>query len=179
MTRRVAVANGLFDPHLQESARDMDGAGDDPLVDLVLLADIDENRSLLAETRRFAGIDLAHAGPLLLEHFLVGWHVWLHVDDILEFLVKFRARALPNASRHLLHLVEIRVKQLRNRALSIKRSLRSTQQADESEPSSMSDFRSLRSSIRLASSARITAASAAAMTTQIGLHLRFAAEGTP
>ncbi len=56
----------------------MHGAGDNPLVDLVLLADIDENRPLLAETRRFSGIDLAHAGSLLLEHLLVRWHVWLH-----------------------------------------------------------------------------------------------------
>jgi hypothetical protein len=70
----------------------MDCSGDNPLVDLVLLADIDENRSLLAETRRFPGVYLAHAGPLLLKHFLVGRHFWLHVDDILEFLVKFRVR---------------------------------------------------------------------------------------
>ena len=90
--RRVAVANDLFDSHLQVSAGDVHRAGNNPLFDLVLLADVDKHRPLLVKTRRFASIDLAHARSLLLQHLLVSWHVWLQVRDILEFLVKFRAR---------------------------------------------------------------------------------------
>ena len=91
---RVMVANSLLDPHLQESARNVHGARNNPLVDLVLFTDVDEDRPLLAKTRRFSGIDFAHAGSLLLQQLLVRWHVLLQVRDILEFLVKFRARRL-------------------------------------------------------------------------------------
>lgn len=49
----------------------------DALVDLILLADIDEHCPLREPARRFPRVDLAHAGALLLQDFLICRHEML------------------------------------------------------------------------------------------------------
>ena len=74
--RARAVGRDAFDPRLEVPARDVDGAGDAALLPLVALADVDEQRRVLAveQLLRAAGVDLFDRGLRVLQQLAVARH---------------------------------------------------------------------------------------------------------
>ena len=74
--RARAVGRDAFDPRLEVAARNVDGAGDAALLPLVALADVHEQRRVLARQQllRAAGVDLFDRSLGLLEQLAVARH---------------------------------------------------------------------------------------------------------
>ena len=66
------VADGILDAELEETARDVDGAGDDALLDLVRLADVEGEGAFLDEAAGLEDVHLADLALDLIEQIAVG-----------------------------------------------------------------------------------------------------------
>ena len=88
--RYLTISNRVLDAHLQKTAWNVNRAGDDPLIDFILLSNIDQHCSLIVQSSGLPHVDLAHGLPLAFEHFLIGLHCCLPNRRILELVVKFR-----------------------------------------------------------------------------------------
>ena len=70
------VGRGRFDAGLEVAAGDVDGAGDLPLVPLVLFADVEEERRVgrVEELAGARGVHFLDLGPHLLQELAIGRH---------------------------------------------------------------------------------------------------------